>query len=178
VTCAFVREAVARGCAGVFLATQEASYCVLDEAAYRTFGEPYDARIIETATLAGGWFNVIHMHGDGVMFDLLARYDVAALNWHVGEALPSISDYRASGGTRPVLGGLHRNHLTCGDHSAVTADIERAMVESGGRGILLAPTCVIRHPVDDMMLSFTADAIKNLSSRQSNDIPKASTLHA
>ena len=166
VTCAFAREAVARGCAGVFLATQEASHSVLDEAVYRTVGEPLDSRVVEAAARAGGWFNVVHMHGDRVMFDLLARYDVAALNWHIGETEPSIRGYRASGGTRPILGGLQRNHLTCRDHGAVLGDIERAMVESGGKGLLLAPACVIRHPVDDGTLSFAANAIKDLGARR------------
>ena len=171
VTCAFARKAIERGCAGVFLATQEASHGVLDEAAYRTFGEPFDTRVVDAAARAGGWFNVIHMHGEHVMFDLLARYDVAALNWHVGETVPSISDYRRHGGTRPILGGLRRNHLTNGDCAAISADIERAMIESDGKGLLLAPACVIRHPVNDNALQFTANAIKDLArSRQSISI--------
>lgn len=163
VTCAFAREAIARGCAGVFLATMEASHDTLDEIAYRTFGEPYDNRVVEAATATGGWFNVIHMHGDRIMFDLLARYDVAALNWHIGETGPSIRGYRETGGTRPIVGGLQRHHLTHRDHKAVLGDIERAMVESGGKGILLTPACVIRHPVDDSTLNFAATTIKDLA---------------
>jgi uroporphyrinogen decarboxylase len=171
VTCAFAREAVTRGCAGVFLATQEATYGALDENTYRTFGEPCDRRVVEAASHAGAWFNVVHMHGDRVMFDLLSRYDVAALNWHIGETEPSVSDYRASGGTRPIVGGLRRNHLTHRNHAAVVCDIERAMVESRGMGILLAPACVIRHPVDDIALRFAADAIQGLASRWNHELP-------
>ncbi len=163
-TCAFVREAIARGCAGMFFATQEASHGVLDEVSYRTFGEPYDRRVIEAATQAGGWFNVVHMHGENVMFELLAQYDVAALNWHIGTTMPSIRDYRAGGGARPILGGLRRDHLTCRDYTAILRDIEQAMAETGGRGILLAPACVIRQPVDDATLQFAASRIKDLAS--------------
>ena len=163
-TCAFAREAVSRGCAGVFLATQEASYGVLDETTYRMFGEPYDRRVLKAATLAGGWFNVIHMHGEHVMFELLAQYDVAAVNWHIGETMPSIHDYRANGGAQPILGGLRRDHLTGRDHTAILRDIEHAMVDTDGKGLLLAPACVIRHPVDDATLCFVASAIKRLAS--------------
>ena len=162
--CAFAREAIERGCAGIFLATQEASYDALDESAYRVFGEPYDRRVMQSATAAGGWFNVIHMHGAHVMFDLLAQYEAAALNWHIGESSPSIGDYRARGGTRPILGGLQRRHLTNRDHKAIWRDIEHAVAETSGQGILLAPACVIRHPVHDATLRFTADAIKGLAS--------------
>jgi uroporphyrinogen decarboxylase len=163
-TCAFAREAVARGCAGIFLATQEASYGLLGEAAYRSFGEPYDRRVLRAATAAGGWFNVIHMHGENVMFDLLSQYEVAALNWHIGETAPSINDYRASGGTTPIVGGLSRDHLTHRNRVAIGRDVDRAMSHTGGKGLLLAPPCVIRHPVDDAMLCFVARTIKSLAS--------------
>jgi uroporphyrinogen decarboxylase len=164
-TCAFVREAIGRGCAGVFLATQEATSNVLDECVYRRLGEPFDRRVIECATAAGGWFNVIHMHGENVFFELLAGYDVSALNWHIGEAQPAIHAYRANGGARPILGGLRRDRFTRCDTAGLLSDIECAMTESDGLGILLAPACVIRHPVDNDVLRFAADAIKGLACR-------------
>lgn len=163
VTCAFVREAMARGCAGVFLAVQEASPRLLDEATYRAHGEPHDRRVLEAARVAGGWFNVVHMHGEEVLFDLLERYEAAALNWHIGEALPSIREYRARGGARAVLGGLQRAHVTRRDRAALERDIARAMAESGGRGILLAPGCVIRHPIDEATLAWLAEMIRALA---------------
>jgi len=156
VTAAFAQAAIRAGCAGVFFAVQDASPSKLSEAAYRANGEPFDRQVLQSAKDAGGWFTVIHMHGDDVMFDLLADYDVAALNWHIGETPPSIADYRAAGGTRPIVGGLQRGAITRRDAAGVRADVERTLRESGGRGILIAPACVIRHPVDDGIL---ADAI-------------------
>ncbi|MFO1323439.1 MAG: uroporphyrinogen decarboxylase family protein [Burkholderiales bacterium] len=160
VTCAFARAAIESGCAGVFFAVQEAQRETLDESAYRTFGEPYDRRVLAAAKAAGGWFNVLHMHGDGVMFELLRTYDVAALNWHIGETPPSIAEYRDSGGRSPILGGLQRGHITRRDADSVRRDIERTMTETAGRGILIAPACVIRHPVDEKTLLGAAAAIK------------------
>jgi len=163
VTCAFVRETIARGCAGIFFAVQEAARGAYDEAAYRALGEPYDRRVIDAARDAGGWFNVVHMHGDDILFDLMKDYDVAALNWHIGETPPAIADYRASGGARAILGGLQRGHITRQNRAGIQADIDRALGESGGRGLLLAPACVIRHPVDQATLLWTAERIKALS---------------
>jgi uroporphyrinogen decarboxylase len=163
VSCAFARAAVERGCAGVFLAIQEATRQAMDEATYQAFGEPGDRRVLEAAVAAGGWFNAVHLHGEDVLFDLVARYERAALNWHIGETPPAIRDYRAAGGAKPVLGGLQRGHLTRRDLAAVRADIARAMDETGGRGILLAPACVIRHPVDDATLTAAAAAIRALA---------------
>jgi uroporphyrinogen decarboxylase len=160
VTCEFTKAAIDAGCAGIFLAVQDANHGNLDPAAYRAFGEPLDRRVLESAKLAGGWFNVLHMHGENVMFEILKDYDVTALNWHIGETPPSIEQYRAGGGSKPIVGGLQRTHITRRDHAAVRADIERTMRETGGRGILLAPACVIRHPVDAGTLGAAIELIK------------------
>jgi uroporphyrinogen decarboxylase len=160
VTCAFVRETIARGCAGIFFAVQEAVRSAYEEAAYRALGEPYDRRVIEAARAAGGWFNVVHMHGEDILFDVLKAYDVAALNWHIGETPPAIAEYRGGGGAKAILGGLQRGHITREDRAGIQTDIDRALSESGGRGLLLAPACVVRHPVDDATLQWTAERIK------------------
>jgi uroporphyrinogen decarboxylase len=164
VTCAFTRAAIAAGCVGVFFAVQEAVRDGIGEDAYRRYGEPYDRRVLAAARDAGSWLDVVHMHGDNVLFDLLKDYPVHALNWHIGETPPTIADYRAAGGTRPILGGMQRGHITRGDRTAVRADIDRAVRESSARGLLLAPACVIRHPVDDAVLMDAAAYIRSLSS--------------
>jgi uroporphyrinogen decarboxylase len=160
VCCTFAREAIGLGCAGVFFAVQDAANGVMDEAHYRALGEPPDRRVLRAAKEAGAWFNVVHMHGENVMFDLLASYDVAAVNWHIGETPPSIADYRGRGGEKPIVGGLQRFHITHRDLPAVRADIDLAMRETSGRGLLLAPACVIRHPVDDAVLDAAIEIIK------------------
>jgi uroporphyrinogen decarboxylase len=160
VTCAFARAALDRGCAGIFLAVQEATRSAYGEAAYRRFGEPYDRRVLQAAKAAGAWFDVVHMHGDDILFDVIKDYDVTALNWHIGETPPSIARYREAGGTRPIVGGLQRGHITRRDRDGIAADIDRAVLENGSHGLLLAPACVIRHPVDPVTLSWTADRIK------------------
>jgi uroporphyrinogen decarboxylase len=166
VTCSFVRETVARGCAGVFFALQEATRSACDEKTYRAFGEPYDRHVLQAAQDAGGWFNVVHIHGEDILFDVVKTYDVSALNWHIGETPPAIAEYRNAGGTKPILGGLQRGHLTLGDHPAIEADITGAINESGARGLLLAPACVIRHPVRDATLKWTGERIKALSGKR------------
>ncbi len=160
VTCRFAAAALSRGCAGVFFAVQEAGGEGVDEAAYRRFGEPFDRRVLAAAAEAGGWFNVVHMHGDRILFDLLKDYPVDALNWHIGETPPLILDYRSTGGIKPIVGGLQRGHITRRELDAIHSDIESAMVATGGRGLLLAPGCVIRHPVDDPTLQAAADMIR------------------
>jgi len=150
---AFAQRAIALGCAGVFFAVQDATAATGAER-YRELGVPFDAAALAGA--AQGWFNVLHMHGDDILFDLLADYPVAALNWHVGETPPTIAAYRASGGSKPVVGGLRRMPITAGDRAAVRADIAAAV---DCRGVILAPGCVIRHPVDRALLAEIAGTI-------------------
>ncbi|HYC46714.1 MAG TPA: uroporphyrinogen decarboxylase family protein [Burkholderiales bacterium] len=163
VTCDFARACVARGCAGVFLALQEATRPAFDESAYRTYGEPHDRQVLSAAAQAGAWFNAVHIHGEDILFDVIRDYDVPVLNWHIGETPPSIADYRASGGTKAILGGLQRGHITRRERESIEADIERAITDAAGYGLLLAPACVIRHPVDDATLAWTAARIKALA---------------
>jgi uroporphyrinogen decarboxylase len=131
----------------------------MDEVRYRALGEAGDRRVLDAAKQSGGWFNVVHMHGDSVTFALLAAYDVAAVNWHIGETPPSIANYRQCG-NKPIVRGLRRFNLTNRDVPAVRADIELALRETNGRGLLLAPACVIRYPVDDAVLAAAIDIIK------------------
>lgn len=160
VTCTFIRECIARGVAGMFFATQDATSQLFTEAEYLQFGKAYDDRALAAATASGAWFNVLHAHGDDIHFEILRNYDITALNWHIGETPPTIDAYRASGGKKPIVGGLQRAHLTRCDRHATSADISSAIAQANGRGVLLAPACVIRHPVDDAMLRWTAEQIR------------------
>jgi uroporphyrinogen decarboxylase len=162
VTCDFTRRALDAGCAGIFLAVQEAMRSAFDEAAYRRFGEPCDRRVLDAAAAHGGWFNAVHIHGEDILFDVLKDYNVAALNWHIGETPPSIAEYRCIG-QKPILGGLQRAHITRRNLDGIAADIDNAMRETLGRGLLLAPACVIRHPVDDATLRWTSQRIRSLA---------------
>lgn len=157
----FVSAALDIGCCGAFFATQESSTQCVSEASYRRFGIPHDHAVLAAAQ--NGWFNVIHMHGDDVMFDLLRDYPVTALNWHIGETEPLLADYAATPGRKPVVGGLRRMALTDGDLTAVRADIAGAVAATGGRGLLLGPACVIRHPVDRGVLKTVIEEIKRAS---------------
>lgn len=161
-TCDFAAAAVERGCAGVFLAIHDASHDVFEEAAYLKYGKPYDLEVLSSAAQAGAWFNAVHLHGADVMFELVSVYPAEALSWHIGETGPSIAEYRAGAGARAILGGLQEGHITQRNLPAIRRDVERAIAETGGRGVILAPGCAIPHPADGAVLAATAEMIKRL----------------
>jgi uroporphyrinogen decarboxylase len=139
-TNAFVEAAKRSRMAGIFYAVQHARYGLMSEAEYREFGEPYDRRVLEH--LDGAWFNVLHIHGQDVMFDLLADYPVQAINWHDQETWPSLREARART-DKVLLGGLGRiETMMRGTPDDVRAKVADAMAQTGGKRFILGVGCV------------------------------------
>ena len=68
-TLRFIEELQRTSVVGIYYAAQMTSYDALTEEEYRTFGRPYDLRILESLS-SRWWFNMLHVHGDSTpMFD-------------------------------------------------------------------------------------------------------------
>jgi uroporphyrinogen decarboxylase len=137
---AFLKAAKGTGMAGIFYAVQHARYALMSEAEYREFGEPYDRRILEH--LDGTWFNMLHIHGQDIMFDLLTDYPVQAINWHDQETPPSLG--AALNRTDKVLvGGLGRiETMMRGTPDDVRAKVADAVAQTEGKRFILGVGCV------------------------------------
>lgn len=140
-TLAYIDAACALGISGVFYAAQQATYRLMDREAYGRFGEAYDRRVLEAA--GGLWLNVLHLHGEAVMFDLAATYPVQVVNWHDRETAPSLREAR--GMTRAALcGGLRRwDTMVLGTPEAVRSEVADATRQTRGRGFILGTGCVV-----------------------------------
>ena len=112
----------------------------MSEHEYREFGIPYDRRLLDAAS--GLWLNVLHLHGNRVMFDLLGEYPVHAVNWHDRETLPSLREGqgRIKGA---VLGGLRQwDTMLRGTPEELRLEAEEAIQQTGGRRFILGTGCV------------------------------------
>ncbi len=139
-TVGFVEAAREAGIAGIFLAVQHASYSVLSEDEYREWGTPFDLRILEAAE--GLWLNVLHLHGDRVMFGLLADYPVQVINWHDRETPPSLAEGQALV-KGAVLGGLRQwETMLRGTPDEVVQEARDAMAQTGRCRFILGTGCV------------------------------------
>jgi uroporphyrinogen decarboxylase len=140
-TVAYVEAARVLGISGVFYAAQQASYRLMDREAYARFGEPFDRRVLEAA--GGLWLNVLHLHGEAVMFDLAATYPIHVVNWHDRETAPSLAEARRM--TRVALcGGLSREAtMVLGDPAVVAREASAALKATQGRGFILGTGCVV-----------------------------------
>ncbi len=139
-TIAFVEACKPLGIAGIYYAVQWASFGVLSEREYRELVEPYDRRIL--AAVADCWFNMLHLHGSDVMFDVVAKYPGQALNWHDRETPPSLAEgmKRFPGA---VSGGLeHWQDVLRGDPDQIKLRAADAIRQTGGRRLILSSGCV------------------------------------
>ncbi len=144
---AFVTATLAAGAAGVFFSTADATYRSMDEAEYRRWGRPADLAVLEAA--ASGWFNVLHVHGNDLMLPLVADYPVQVVNWDDRRAGPSLREGQALV-RGAVAGGLAQwDELLQGSAEAVQAQVADGISQTGGRGYLVAPGCVMPIPTPE-----------------------------
>jgi uroporphyrinogen decarboxylase len=141
-TVRFVEEARRIGIDGIFYAIQHASTAFFDATGYARFGLGFDRMILEAA--GGMWLNVVHLHGDRLLFDLAREFAAPVVHWHDREAGPDLAEGRRQSG-KAVCGGLSREStILLGDPVRVRAEAEEAIDQmGGGRGLILGTGCVV-----------------------------------
>ena len=137
----FVEAAIGTGISGIFYAVQHAQYGLLSEEEYEFFGRPYDLQALEPAQEFK--FNMLHLHGEQVMFDQFLDYPVAIMNWHDRESPPSLADARSKF-SGALCGGLRRQEtMVLGTPEKVKVEAENAFQQTSGRGLILGTGCVM-----------------------------------
>ncbi len=139
-TIRFILAAREKGIAGIFLALQHASYDLLSQAEYREFGRPYDLRVLEAARSL--WFNVLHVHGNNIMFREVADYPVQAINWHDRETAPSLSQ-ALNLFPGALIGGIRQvDTLVRGTPDDIHSEVRDALTSTGGKRLVVGTGCV------------------------------------
>lgn len=140
-TLGFLTEAIKTGIDGVFYAIQHAQYHLLSEAEFAAFCRPYDLEILEAAKSL--WLNMLHLHGEAVMFNQVADYPTAVLNWHDRHTPPSLVEAQQQY-PGVVCGGLRQwETMVLGSPQTVRAEAEDAIRQTNGRRYLLGTGCVL-----------------------------------
>ncbi|MDO8689622.1 MAG: uroporphyrinogen decarboxylase family protein [Dehalococcoidia bacterium] len=139
----YTRACLELGASGIFFATTVwASKTNLSEDQYREFGMPYDLQVLEAAQ--GAPFNILHICGQNIFFDLLAGYPAHAVNWaSTLHGNPTLAEGLTM--TRlAVMGGIsEKTTLAAGSPADVDAEARAARTQTGGRRFLLGPGCTI-----------------------------------
>jgi len=140
-TLRFISAAKKYGISGIFLAIQHASHQILTEDEYLEFGVRYDLPLLEAASDL--WLNMVHLHGDAIMFNLITNYPVQILNWHDKETDPSLVD-GLNQFPGCACGGIRRiESLVLGTPEQISLEIKTAMDQTAGRRLILGTGCVL-----------------------------------
>ncbi len=156
-TARFIEKSIDAGAAGVFFATQVTNLNLMSKTHFNEFGVRYDLEALSGASK--GWFNVVHIHGKDIMFDVFRDYPVQVVNWHVWETIPRIFEARSIC-TKCFMGGINRMDITNGNKEQLAEQIRISVEESGGKRLILTPGCTIRYPLNDDVLKFVKDEIE------------------
>ena len=159
-TCAnFVKAVINEGADGIFLSTRWASYELMSEEEYLRFGKHGDLSVLTASS--GGWFNVLHLHGQYPMFNLLSDYPVQAINWHDRTAWPGLTEskklFRGA-----LMGGVEQyKTLNFGTPVDVESQVHDAINLTHGRRLIIAPGCTYPLSVPHSNLIAMRKAVDN-----------------
>ena len=126
---------------GFFFATQNAVDTEISAEAFEEFGAAYDLRVFE-AYAESTWYNVIHIHGENIMFKRVADYPGNCINWHDRWGGPPMPEARALT-DKCLLGGINERDVL---HTVTSFEIQRhvaeAVEQAGRTGLMIGPGCV------------------------------------
>jgi uroporphyrinogen decarboxylase len=140
-TIRFLEEAIKTGIDGVFYAIQHGQYGLLSPGEFDEFCRAYDLQVMEAAKDL--WLNMLHLHGEAVMFDQILDYPAAIINWHDRQVEPNLAQAltRFNG---VVCGGLRQwETMVLGSPEQVRAEAEDAIRATGGKRFILGTGCVL-----------------------------------
>jgi uroporphyrinogen decarboxylase len=102
----------------------------------------------------------VHLCGSNLNFELAPDLPAQVVSWSIhNQGNPSLAEGRKVSG-RAVMGGLgQRGSLLYGPPPEVEAEARRAVAETGGRGLLLAPGCSVPTRAKDINLAAMVSAL-------------------
>jgi uroporphyrinogen decarboxylase len=137
----FIEAACHIGISGIFYAVQHASYQLLSSDEYIKYGRGYDLELLDV--VSEKWLNMLHLHGENIIFKLFSDYPVQVINWHDRETFPNLAEgQRLYPGV--VCGGLQRiRTMELGSPEHVYSEARDAILATNNRRFILGTGCVL-----------------------------------
>ena len=156
------RAALEAGADGLFFATQTVAKDAVTPEECARFELPRMRRMLEAVGERSA-FTLLHVHGRDIYFDQAAALPVHGINWHDRLTAPGLglAQGRVIGA---VVGGLSEGRtLQAGPPDAVAAEVRDAIAQTGGRGVMIGPGCVLPLATPDAHLAAVVGAVKGVS---------------
>ena len=146
----YSRACVKAGADGLFYATNVATQALMSVEECRRFQRPFDLRVLEA--VQGAPFNLLHVCGEGILFDEFTSYPVTAFSWATVPGNPNLAEaHRRTG--RAVVGGFPaKPHIASASAESLADRARRAIAEMKGRWLLLGPDCSINPDTPESLL--------------------------
>lgn len=141
VATAFAHAVLDAGADGLFFASQWMCHRFCTREQYEAFGLAYDLEVLESVAHRSR-ITILHLHGSDIFFDMAEDYPIDALSWHDRETAPSLAEAREQT-SFTFMSGLDRELLRDGPPQRIGAQVRDAITQTAGRGLILAPACVI-----------------------------------
>ncbi len=139
-TIQFVKALVRTGVDGIFYAVQHAQHALLTVDEFVKFGKAFDLKVLEAARPL--WCNLVHIHGEDILFDQITDYPVQIFNWHDQSTAPSLKQGLTQMNSA-ACGGLKQwETLVLGTPQDVIREARAAIDQTSGRRLLLGTGCV------------------------------------
>lgn len=158
---AYARQALGRGAAGIFLSLGAATDDVMTSEEYKTWGRPFDLKVL--AAVSDAPFNVLHIHGKRIHFDSVSDYPVSAVNWSHFAAEPSLNEGKRRSG-KTVLGGIDEAGASHVSAPEIREQVKDAIREVGVRGLIVSPGCSIATDTRELSLRAIRAAVEGARS--------------
>jgi uroporphyrinogen decarboxylase len=149
----FSARSVEVGAAGIFYAISGyATPEVVPRDVYEELVLPTDEHVLG-ALPDGAWWNVLHLCGPRIDVGLAERLPARTLSWSIhAEGNPGLAAARDRTGCA-VLGGVdERSTLVEGPAAEIRRQVEAAVRDTGGRGLLIGPGCSVPPEAPDANL--------------------------
>ena len=155
---AYASACLDAGADGLFYATNVATRALVSVEECRRFQRPYDLRILAVVERAP--FNLLHVCGEGALFDEFLDYPVTAFSWATVPGNPTLAEGQLKTG-RAVVGGFPGKPDIAGFTAQALAGRARsAIAETGGCRLLLGPDCSINPDTPEPLLHAAGDAAR------------------
>lgn len=157
----FIEECKKTKIDGIFFAIQSATYDQLSENEYLTFGKPFDLEIL--SHVQDLWLNLLHIHGNHIMFNLIKDYPCQIFNWHDRETSPSLMEALETT-NKVVCGGLKRiETMVLGNPLQIRKEIQNAFEQTSGKRWILSTGCVLMLTTPQGNIEAAMDQLNSLS---------------
>lgn len=138
---AYVTAWFEEGGDGIFYALDGAMITAMKEDLYREVFLPLDEMILNIAAKRGQ-FNVLHLHGTGIMFDMAHTLPCHVLNWSSALTWPDLKEGRNLH-KGCIAGGINEMDVAMKSPEEVNTEAKEAIESAGKPGFILTPGCAV-----------------------------------